>query len=597
MRKNQLSIHSENLLPIIKKWLYTDRDIFVRELISNGTDAVTKFQLLSQKAEPPALSVQIDRKNKALHFSDNGIGMTEEEVEKYIAQIAFSSAEEFVQKHKEASDSVIGHFGLGFYSAYMVAERVEIQTLSYQPGSTPVFWRCDGSSSYEIGPGSRTERGTTVSLFLNPESLEYLEEHKVRSLLEKHCSFMPYPLRLNETVLPRETPLWTKSPAECTEQEYKALHRKLAPFDPEPLFWIHLNVDTPFRLQGILYFPKTERTFHPPKTSIHLYCNKVFVSDTCKEIVPDYLNTLHGVLDSPDIPLNVSRSTLQLDAKVRQLSAHIAKKVADRLVSLFTQDRAQYVASWPDIEPFVKIGLLQDDKFYERIKDTLLWKNTKGEWMTLSEYPQGEAKKIYYAPADRATALLQLYKEKNQEILLTSSSLDAAVIPFLESKLSLSFQRIDGALDSTLLDPSREKGILDAEGKSEAGRLASFIRSALGEKELEVEAKSLSSDTLPALLLLDEQERRHRDYLALAEGKGTFSPVGKKSFIVNTNHPLIQSIGKLQEKSPEAASALAQGVYGLSLLAHRELDPQNIEEILQKQHLALEHLSKQAILK
>lgn len=581
MRQNNLSIHSENILPIIKKWLYSDKDIFIRELVSNACDALNKVRIVMGDQGEFKISIKIDKGNKTISISDTGIGMNEEEVEKYIAQIAFSGAEEFVVKYKSETekDPIIGHFGLGFYSAYMVASKVEIDTLSYAPESTAVFWSCDGSSAYTIGTGNREERGTTITLFVDDQSLEYLEEAKLKELLTRHCNFIPFPIELNGHPLGNQEPLWLKSPTECTEKEYLAFYRGLFPMDLEPIFWIHLNVDYPFHLQGILYFPKIHRRFDTNESTIKLFCNRVFVSDNCKDILPDYLMILRGAIDSPDIPLNVSRSYLQVDKNVKQLSSHISKKVSDRLNQLYKTDKEKYIASWPDIEMIVKLGLLQDPKFYERIKDILIWKNSKGEWAPITD-----AKKVFYSTTENSP-LLKLYKE---EVLFAPSPIDTAVIQFLEDKLSITFQRVDGALDESLVDATREKTLLDAEGKTESARIADFIRRAL--TDVEVEAKSLSSDHLPALVIFDENERRLRDYMTLTQGKkGDLKT--KKKFIVNTNNKLIQAIARLHQKQPEVASSMAQGLYDLSLLSQREIDSSEFEQVVLRQTDILEKIA------
>jgi molecular chaperone HtpG len=582
MRQNNLSIHSENILPIIKKWLYSDKDIFLRELISNACDALNKVRIVLGEVGEFKISVKIDKSNKTISISDTGIGMTEEEVEKYIAQIAFSGAEEFVAKYKSQTekDPIIGHFGLGFYSAYMVASRVEIDTLSYLPRSEPVLWSCDGSSSYSIGAGSRESRGTKIVLHIDEQSLEYLEESKIRELLNRHCSFMPFPIELNGQPIGNQQPLWLKNPNECTDKEYLEFYRRLFPMDPEPIFWIHLNVDYPFHLQGILYFPKIHRRFDTNESTIKLFCNRVFVSDNCKDILPDYLMILRGAIDSPDIPLNVSRSYLQVDKNVKQLSAHISKKVSDRLNQLYKNDQEKFIASWPDTEMIVKLGLLQDEKFYERVKDILIWKNSKGTWA-----PIGDAKKIFYSTSEHSP-LIKLYKE---EVLFATTPIDTAVIQFLEEKLSIPFQRIDGALDESLMDPSREKSILDADGKTESARIAEFIRSTL--KDVEVEAKSLTSDHLPGLVVLDENQRRFRDYMTLTQGKKGASLSPKRTFVVNTNHKLIQTIALLRQNKPEVAASIAQGVFDLSLLSQREVDPTELEQVVSRQTEVLEKIA------
>ncbi len=579
MRQNTLSIHSENILPIIKKWLYSDKDIFLRELVSNACDALNKVRIILGEVGEFKISISIDKSNQTIQIADTGIGMSEEEVEKYIAQIAFSGAEEFVEKYKSQTekDPIIGHFGLGFYSAYMVASKVEIDTLSHLPDSKPVFWSCDGSSSYSIGAGARKERGTQITLYIDSESTEYLEETKLRELLNRHSSFMPFPIELNGKPIGNQEPLWLKSPLECTEKEYLAFYRKLFPLDPDPIFWIHLNVDYPFHLKGILYFPKLHRRFDSNESTIKLFCNRVFVSDNCKDILPDYLMILKGAIDSPDIPLNVSRSYLQIDKNVKQLSAHISKKISDRLNLLYKNERQKFIDSWPDIEMIVKLGILQDDKFYERVKEILIWKNQAGEWAPIPT----DAKKIFYSTTENSP-LLKLYKE----VLFATAPIDTALIQFLEDKLSLTFQRIDGALDESLLDASREKTLLDAEGKTESGRLATFIRGALSD--IEVEAKSLAKDELPALVILDENERRFRDYLHLTQGK---KGATQKKLIVNTNNKLIQTISKLQATQPELAASLAKGVYDLSLLSQKEVEPIELEEIVSRQTAILEKLS------
>ena len=571
MRQNTLSIHSENILPIIKKWLYSDKDIFLRELVSNACDALNKLRIVLGDEGKFAISIEVNKEKKEIVISDTGIGMTEEEVEKYIAQIAFSGAEEFVQKYQSQTekDPIIGHFGLGFYSAYMVASKVEIDTRSYLTHSEPVFWSCDGSSSYSIGAGNRETRGTKITLHIDGESLEYLEESKIRELLQRHCAFMPFPIELNGKALGNQDPLWLKSPADCTEAEVLAFYRRLFPLEPDPIFWIHLNVDYPFHLKGILYFPKLHRKFDSNESTIKLFCNRVFVSDNCKDILPDYLMILRGAIDSPDIPLNVSRSYLQVDKNVKQLSAHISKKVSDRLHQIYRQERQKFIDSWPDIEMIVKLGILQDEKFYERTKEILVWKNSSGEMAPIPS----DAKKIFYSTVENSP-LLKLYKE----VIFAPSPLDIAVIQFLEEKLSIPFQRIDGALDESLIDSSREKTLLDAEGKTEPARIADFIRGALNN--VEVEAKSLSSEELPGLVVLDETQRRFRDYMHLTHGKKGDT---KRKFIVNTNHKLIQAISRLYPKQPELAASLAKGVYDLSLLSQREVSPDELGNIVQSQ--------------
>ena len=508
MTKKTLSIHSENILPIIKRWLYSDKDIFSRELVSNACDAIHKMKILSDQGLANAnedefkIEIKIDKEKKTLTFTDTGIGMTAEEVEKYIAQIAFSSAEEFLEKYKseKESDQIIGHFGLGFYSAYMVAEKVEIQTLSYKEGSKPVFWSCDGSSEYTISEGSKQTRGTEITLFINDDNEEFLEEPRLSKTLEHYCAFLPYPIFLGEKRINTHFPLWIKAPSECTEQDYLEFYRYLYPMQEDPLFWVHLNVDYPFHLKGILYFPKLRQDFDLKKNAVKLYCNRVFVSDDCKDVVPNYLAVLQGIIDSPDIPLNVSRSYLQMDKTVRQLGSHISKKVSDSLTTLYKTDRERFIKCWQDVSLIVKMGVLEDEKFYERVKPILIWKIVDGDWTTVEDYLERNRTKtndkILYTRDEKQLSHIQsIYKEKNIEILCANSPVDTYLISNLERKITpAKFQRIDGGIDENLLDKSREKSVLDAEGKTEASRLADFIRSKLSDKQIEVEAKSLATD-------------------------------------------------------------------------------------------------------
>ena len=366
MKKNHLSINSENILPIIKKWLYSEKDIFLRELVSNATDAINKLKLINAANKDSfRIDIQIDKDNKTISISDNGIGMNEEEVKKYIAQIAFSGAEDFLEKYKthDEKDQIIGHFGLGFYSAYMVANKVEVDTRSYIEKEAPVLWSCDGSSEYFLSKSKRTDTGTTIILHINKENEEYLDKNVLLKILNNFCLFLPYPIYLNDQHINNEYPLYLKSPSECTEKEYLEFYRKLYPLNPDPIFWVHLNVDYPFNLKGILYFPKIGQSFDANKNAIKLFCNRVFVSDNCKDLLPDFLMILQGAIDSPDIPLNISRSFLQMDSTVRKLSSHISKKISDRLSSLYKLDKEKFTSYWPSIETVIKLGILQDEKF------------------------------------------------------------------------------------------------------------------------------------------------------------------------------------------------------------------------------------------
>jgi molecular chaperone HtpG len=612
MEKGSLQIHSENILPIIKKWLYSDRDIFVRELISNACDAIQKTKILRDKGELDVkdqdfrIDVQIDKEARTLKFIDNGIGMDAEEVKKYIAQIAFSGAEEFLSKYtsNNEQDQIIGHFGLGFYSAYMVADLVEINTLSYKPDAQPVLWRCNGSSDYEIGPGTREARGTEVTLFIGKEHEECLDSSYIEKVLRHYCSFLPYPIYLNGKRINERTPLWIKAPSECSTEDYLQFYRYLYPMDEDPLFWIHLNVDFPFNLKGILYFPKMRRDFDPNKSNVSLYSNRVFVSDNCKDIIPNYLMMLKGVIDSPDIPLNVSRSYLQTDRTVRQLANHISKKVTDSLSTLYKTDRERFLQAWQDVSLVVKLGILEDDKFYERAREFLIWRDTDRNWITIQDYLEHNREKtkdkIFYTIDEKhAGHILQIYRARGIAILCADSPLDPYLIHFLEDKIRpVTFQRIDAEVHENLVDKEREKTVLDAEGKTEATKLAEFVKSKLGEESVEVEAKSLAADALPGFIMMDERQRRMRDYLMRLdpqEREKQISFLGKRTFVVNTNNPLMEAIRKLDHTQPALAKELIREVYELALLSQREMDPHILHEFINRSNHLLEALTAEVL--
>ncbi len=612
MEKGSLQIHSENILPIIKKWLYSDRDIFVRELVSNACDAIQKTRILRDEGEVDVkdadfkIDVVIDRELRTLKFIDNGIGMNADEVKKYIAQIAFSGAEEFLSKYKseKEQDQIIGHFGLGFYSAYMVADWVEVNTRSYRADAEPVLWKCDGSSDYEIGLGSRQERGTEITLFIGTEHEECLDVSYIQKILVHYCSFLPYPIYLDGKKINEHVPLWMKAPSECSAEEYLKFYHDLYPMEEDPLFWLHLNVDYPFSLKGILYFPKIKRDFDPNKSSVSLYCNRVFVSDNCKDIIPNYLTMLKGVIDSPDIPLNVSRSYLQTDRTVRQLSGHISKKVTDSLSQLYKSDFDRFVKAWKDVSVVVKLGILEDEKVYERAKDFLIWKDTSGNWTTIADYLERNREKtkekIFYTIDEKhASAIMQIYQGKGIEILCANHPLDAYLIRFLEDKLRpVVFQRIDAEVHDDLIDKEREKILLDAEGKTEAVKLAELMQDCLADPNVDVEAKSLASDALPGFILLDENQRRMRDYflrLDPSERLESMPLFEKKKFVVNTNNRLVNAIVVLRKKNEQLAKQLARQVYELALLSQREMDPHAIHEFVNRSTHLLEDLAQEAL--
>lgn len=604
MAKAQLKVHTENILPIIKKWLYSEKDIFLRELVSNACDALGKCRTLREQGEAAILDedlkidVRIDKEKKQLIFSDTGIGMTAEEVEKYIAQIAFSGAEDFLDKYKSHNekDQIIGHFGLGFYSAYMVSKTVSIETLSYKKEAEAVSWSCDGSTEYEISPGEKASRGTDVILNIDAENEEFLEESKIKQILQAYCSFLPFPIFLNGAHINSKEPLWLKAASSCTKEEYLEFYRSLYPTDPDPIFWIHLNVDYPFNLKGILYFPKVHKKFDWNESHIKLFCNRVFVSDNCKDLIPDYLGALKGAIDSPDIPLNVSRSYLQMDKTVRQLAVHISKKVADKLASTYETEAESFTQIWPDIELIVKLGMIQDEKFQEKAQDFLIWKNTKGEWTTIEKYLERNQEtlknKVFYVADEKQTSsFLELYKERGIEVLYTNSPVDSTLMSALERKKpDVHFQRIDGDIDDAILDKTKDKTELDAEGKTEATRLSELIAEKLGKDKVTVEAKSLASSSLHGFIVVSEEMRRMREYFALSQQSMEFPFPDKKTFVVNTNSKLMSSLPKLNEKDPELAKELTIQLYELSLLSQKELEPKELSNFIQRSSSVLEKL-------
>lgn len=597
--KGTLKVHSENILPIIKKWLYSDKDIFLRELVSNASDALFKRKVI-QKQEglesfEEKISIHLDKEKKTLTISDTGIGMTEEEVEKYIAQVAFSGAKEFAEKYEKSSqkDQIIGHFGLGFFSAFMVSKKVELVTLSHEKGASAVCWSSDGSSEYEITQGEKETVGTSITLFIDEDSLEYLEEKKLVDLLKKYCSYLPYPIYFGETKINPSEPLFAKLPSNCSEEEYKDFYRQLYPNDPEPLFWVHIHIDVPFHLKGVLFFPKIHKGFDFQTNTIKLFCNRVFVSDNCKDLLPDYLMILKGAMDSPDIPLNVSRSYLQMDKTVRSLGAHIAKKIAQKIGSLHTQDKEKFLKLWPEMEMVVKLGVLQDEKMYDKVKDFLVWNTLDNDWVTIEELKEKEHKTIYYTTKDaQDVGISNLYKEKGLPVILTQPMIDNPLMQRLEEKLQIQFKRIDSSLEETFLDTAKEKTLLDAEGKSGSMQIADFIRSTLSLGDTEVEAKSLSSEKIPALFVIDEQARRFKEFMMThAKASDAIELPQKKTFVVNTNNALIEKAFAWKDSKPELAKKLVEHVYDLARLSQKEISAKDLSAVVERSQDVLEALT------
>ena len=489
IEKGSLSIHTENIFPIIKQWLYSEHDIFLRELISNAVDAINKRKYADPefKEEDMKIEVKLDTKKNAIEVSDTGIGMTAEEIKKYINQIAFSGAEEFVSKFKDVQNSIIGHFGLGFYSTFMVAKKVTIDSLSYLPDSVPAYWECDGSTDYIMKEGKRKTVGTTVTVYLNEDSLIYADEGKIQEILEKYCNFTPWPIMFKRKQVNMKEALWNRRPQEITEEEYKEFYKKLFHDWEDPVFWIHLNVDFPFNLKGILYFPKLRNEPDFFKGEVKLYCNNVFVADNLEELIPEFLLLLKGGIDIPDIPLNVSRSFLQNDAQVQKISRYIVKKVADRFNEIFKEDRKKYEELWKDINSFIKFGLIKDDDFFEAMKDIILFKSASGDYVTLEEYKtrnksEGEKTRIWYASSeDTQVTYLKMMKEQGIEVIFQDSPLDNHLYQHLEYKFNnIEFVRVDSELNDLLINKDK-KELVDLENRTDSEKLTEIFYRALGQ--------------------------------------------------------------------------------------------------------------------
>ncbi|WP_410478222.1 molecular chaperone HtpG [Pedobacter aquatilis] len=603
--KGNISIHTENIFPIIKKFLYSDNEIFLRELVSNAVDAVQKIKRLGSLGQfngevgQPLVQVAVDKTAKTITISDNGLGMTAEEIKKYINQVAFSGASEFVEKFKDAKDAneIIGKFGLGFYSAFMVADLVEIQTLSYQDGSEPARWVCDGSTEFEITEGSRTTRGTDIILHVNKDSEEFLEESKLQEILDKYAKFLPVPIKFgtkNESIEDGEdeegkkkykdvevdniinttNPIWTKAPADLSDEDYLNFYRELYPFSEEPLFWIHLNVDYPFNLTGVLYFPKLKNDFEMQRNKIKLYSRQVFITDEVKDIVPEFLMLLHGVIDSPDIPLNVSRSFLQADSNVKKINNYITKKVADKLAELFNKDRKSFEEKWKDIGLFVKYGMISEEKFYDKAKDFALVGNTKNELFTLNEYKDkvsplqtdknGNVVYLYSNDASKQDAFIQSANKKDYDVLVLDSPIDNHFINQLEQKLEkTTIKRVDSGVADKLIEKDEvyEHVLSDDQVKEVTG----IFEKAITKPGMQVEVVALNPDELPVTITMDEFMRRMKDMAAMGGGMGFYGQMPDNYKVaINGNHKLVSKILKAEG---EEQSNLAKQAVDLALLA------------------------------
>ncbi len=678
MKKGSLSIDSENIFPIIKKWVYSDHDIFVRELVSNGCDAITKLKKLDMMGEyelpdnyKAKIQVIVNPEEKTLKFIDNGLGMTAEEVEKYITQIAFSGATQFLEKYKDKTteDEMIGHFGLGFYSAFMVADEVHIDTLSYQNDATAVHWVSEGGTEYEMQDGNKQEVGTEITLFLNEDCLEFANEYRVREVLEKYCSFMPVEIFLSKanaepeyetideadvldtdevvehiTEEPKEGeegeakqkakivkrpvsisdihPLWTKNPSECTKEDYIDFYRKVFMDYKEPLFWIHLNMDYPFNLKGILYFPKINTEYDSIEGKIKLYNNQVFIADNIKEVIPQFLMVLKGVIDCPDLPLNVSRSALQNDGFVNKVADYISKKVADKLNGMFKTDRENYEKYWDDISPFIKFGCLKDEKFGSKVKDSILYKDLEHKYLTLedcikankkedaeteetktettegidaaenSEQAEKEKTTVYYVTDEQQQSqYINMFKEQGQDAILLTHNIDSAFITYLEQKHEdVKFMRIDADVHESLKDEVSEDEKEEFQKTSDS--IVEIFRKELGNDKLDVKVEKLKDDNVASMAVLSEESRRMAEMMKMYGMSGMDPSMfgTQATLILNANHPLVKFV--VEHKRSKNVSIICKQLYDLAMLAHKPLNPEEMTAFVQRSNEIMMLLTK-----
>ncbi len=598
--EGSISIHTENIFPIIKKWLYSDKDIFLRELVSNAVDAIHKLQNVNlveglQLADEYKVDIHVDKEAGTISVSDNGIGMTAEEVRKYINQVAFSSAEDFIEKFKDLEDKnqIIGHFGLGFYSSFMVADKVEIKTRSYQQDADAVHWQCAGTTSYALEPTDREARGTEVILHLHEEEKEFLEAERVREVIRKFCNFLPVSIHLEGEEVNDKNPLWTKSAADIEEEQYKEFYHKLYPLSGDPLFWIHLNIDYPFNLKGILYFPHLTNEFDVTKSHINLFCNQVFVSDNTPELIPEFLTPLQGCLDAPDLPLNVSRSYLQNEPQVRKIREVISGRVAGKIVDLAKKDRDAFEPIWEDIHSFVKYGMMREDKFYDKVKDQVIYRSTGDDkWTTLPEYLERakdkHENKVYYANDEGAQATyLKLFKTQGMEALILDAMIDNHFIQFLESKNGdIKFERVDSDITENLIDHDPSTKLVEgADNKTKGDRIEEVFKAGLeGIKGLNIRIETLKDDSVPGMILLNEQSRRFKEMTRMM-GQGDEMPdlFADHTLMVNTASPAVEKVLKLKDDgNEETAGLLIQQIYDLAMLSHQALSKERMAGFLDR---------------
>ncbi|HZJ83685.1 MAG TPA: molecular chaperone HtpG [Clostridia bacterium] len=615
VRENgSIAVNTENIFPIIKQWLYSDKDIFLRELISNGSDAVQKLKRLSSIGQAdiqgqPSFKVKIvlDKENGTIKVIDNGIGMTSDEVKKYINQVAFSSAQEFMEKYKDQpgeESQIIGHFGLGFYSAFMVSKKVEIDTLSWQEGAGAVRWTSETGIEYTMEASDRTTRGTTITLHIGDDSLEFLESYKLREILNKYCSFLPIEIYFEDlgeedkddepTPINDTRPLWLKHPNDCTDDEYKEFYKKVFNDFKDPLFWIHLNVDYPFSLKGILYFPRLNNQFDTLEGQIKLFSNQVFVADNIKEVIPEFLMLLKGTIDCPDLPLNVSRSFLQNDGYVQKISSHISKKVGDKLTSLFKDERENYNKYWDDINPFIKYGCLRDDKFYEQTKDIVIFKTMDEDYVTIEEYLDRNKEKhenevFYVSDKTQQSQYIQLFKENGIDAVYLDNVIDTHFISFLEMKeQSIKFKRVDADISHGLKDTVAE------DDKESIKVLETMFKDAVGKDELQVKVEALKNSDISAMILSSEESRRMQEMAARFGDMGMDSPFPQEEIlVVNRNSGLVKSLMELSKAKDrdEDIEMICHHIYDLALISHKPLDAEEMAGFIERSSKVLGKLA------
>jgi len=663
LEQGNISIHTENIFPIIKKWLYSDHEIFLRELISNAVDAIQKLKMVAYSGEysgdvgEPSIELALDKDKKTLTISDTGIGMTADEVRKYINQVAFSSAEEFVEKYTASADQqIIGHFGLGFYSSFMVATHVEIDTLSYKDGAQAVNWSCDGSTEFKLSDSARSTRGTTITLTLQEEEVEYLEPFRIKQLVRKYCDFLPVPIQLEGEQINRQQAPWKESPGNLSAEDYQEFYRYLYPYQDEPLLWVHLNTDYPFVVNGILYFPKLKPDVDVSKGQIKLFCNQVFVSDNCEEVIPRFLMPLRGVIDSSDIPLNVSRSFLQNDRTVRRIADYIAKKVGDRLKELYRDDRDAYIKGWQDLGTFVKFGSMNDDKFKKQVEDILIYRTTyegaptaptttaatdadapeiqvqssDGDaWQdvtpaaadvaasappftTLKDYldrnkTRHENRVFYCNDAAGQATYVELHKNQGLEVLFMDSFIDSHFISFLEREYAdVRFSRVDSELDETLIDKDSASEIVDpTTNKTRSEELKELFVQALNKPKVTIRTEALKAENVqaapPAIVLLPESLRRMQEMTAMLQQQAVEFPE-EHTLLVNTAHPLVQNLLSLthgsilqpdgQSPSAQLATLLCQHIYDLALMTQKGFDAEGMKSFVERSNDVLTRLTQ-----